>query len=92
MPVKTSFKKKFTSTTKASAKSDESSDRPWFCSLFNWNKCLHKSDHTLVSCNGQMKYALHICATCYQMKSCSPTKIILNISLYIYVQTPYYVD
>ena len=66
LPVKTPFKKKFTSTTKASAKSDEGSDRPWFCSLFNRNKCLHKSDHTLVSENGQMKYALHICAACWQ--------------------------
>ena len=66
LPAKTPFKKKFTSTIKASAKSDEGSDRPWFCSLFNRNKCLHKSDHTLVSDNGQMKYALHICAACWQ--------------------------
>ena len=36
------------------------------CLLFNSNKYIDKSDHTLASGSGQMKYALDVCATCWQ--------------------------
>lgn len=59
-------KKKFSSGGFHKSKQDEGTDKLWYCSLFNRNKCSHKSDHTMVSDNGQMKYALHICAACWQ--------------------------
>ena len=36
----------------------------WFCSLFQRNKCTHKSPHTMVV-KGVMRLALHICAACW---------------------------
>ena len=59
-------KKKFSSGGFHKSKQDDGTDKLWYCSLFNRNKCSHKSDHTMVSDNGQMKYALHICAACWQ--------------------------
>jgi len=37
----------------------------WFCASYQRNKCQHKTDHTAVV-KGKMRYALHICTTCWQ--------------------------
>ena len=68
LPVnKMTMKKKFSPVgTQKANRPDDGSERTWFCSLYNRNKCMHKTDHTLVSDNGQMKYASHICAACWQ--------------------------
>ena len=66
LPVnKTQMKKKFSGDQK-SLKGDDGTERLWVCSQFQKNKCIHKTDHTLVSDNGQMKFAKHICAACWQ--------------------------
>ena len=59
-------KKKFSSGGFHKSKQIEGTDKLWYCSLFNRNKYSHKSDHTMFSDNGQTKYALHICAACWQ--------------------------
>lgn len=50
---------------KHAGETQEPEDKAWFCSLFQRNKCAHKSSHTLVV-KGKMRLAQHICATCYQ--------------------------
>ena len=43
----------------------QQSDRIWFCSLYQRNKCAHKSTHLqVVKCKQRM--VTHICATCWQ--------------------------
>lgn len=44
---------------------EDSSEKIWFCALFQRNKCQHKSAHTLVV-KGKMRFAKHVCATCWQ--------------------------
>ena len=44
---------------------DEISEPIWFCAKYQRNKCAHKGSHTLIV-KGKMKYAKHICATCWQ--------------------------
>lgn len=56
----------FTSFNSKGKKPEETSDKVWFCSLYNRNRCNSKSDHTVVV-NGSMRYALHICASCWQI-------------------------
>ena len=43
----------------------QQSDRIWFCSLYQRNKCAHKSTHLQVV-KGKQRMATHICATCWQ--------------------------
>lgn len=40
-------------------------DSVWFCSFYQRNKCQHKTSHTVVV-KGKMKWAQHICASCWQ--------------------------
>lgn len=51
----------FTGTQKANMEED----RVWFCSLYQRNKCSHKSNHLIVI-KGKQRLAAHICATCWQ--------------------------
>ena len=39
-------------------------DRTWFCSSYQRNKCVKKSNH-LDTVNGRMRLQSHICATCW---------------------------
>ena len=43
----------------------QQSDRIWFCSLYQRNKCPHKSTHLQVI-KGKQRMATHVCATCWQ--------------------------
>ena len=59
----------------ASSKKDYSkaseTEKVWFCSQYQRNKCPHKSGHLISSrgTKGQMRWAQHICATCWQKDS-----------------------
>ena len=44
---------------------NQNTDRVWFCSLYQRNKCSHKSSHLQVI-KGKQRMATHICATCWQ--------------------------
>jgi len=43
-------------------------EKVWFCSPYQRNKCLHKGQHT-VTVKGRLRWALHICASCWQKDS-----------------------
>jgi len=43
---------------------EDKAESMWFCSKYQRNKCPHKSAHSLVV-NGKMRYAKHICASCW---------------------------
>lgn len=60
MKNKSSFTKKLTGQGQ-----NQQTDRVWFCSLYQRNKCAHKSTHLLVI-KGKQRMAAHICATCWQ--------------------------
>ena len=51
--------------TNSDDKLDYSSDRVWFCSDYNRNKCKHKSNHLKVL-KDKNRLLMHICATCWQ--------------------------
>ena len=46
----------------AGKQSDE--DRTWFCSAYQRNKCIKKTNN-LDTINGRMRIQSHICATCW---------------------------
>ena len=43
----------------------QAQEKAWFCSLYQRNKCEHKMAHA-ITVKGRMRWAQHICATCYQ--------------------------
>ena len=58
-------KKSSPAEVKVKAEEVGSEDKAWFCSLYQRNKCANKSSHSSVV-KGKMRWAQHICATCYQ--------------------------
>ena len=44
-----------------------SEDKFWFCAKFQRNKCPSKDSH-VVNIKGKMRFAKHICASCWQKK------------------------
>ena len=58
------FDKKFDSQPDVA----ENKEKIWFCSFYQRNKCMHKSNHMKVI-KGVQHYCHHICATCWQKDS-----------------------
>lgn len=56
------------SSKKEVSKNVNDSEKVWFCNMYQRNKCPHKASHMISSrgTKGQMRWAQHICATCWQ--------------------------
>ena len=66
--LKTSTSRKDRMDEKARPWKSVDDDIIWYCSLYQRNKCSHKTAHSLVV-KGKFRWAHHICATCWQKDS-----------------------
>jgi hypothetical protein len=61
---KTNFVKSKNFKSRSEKIDEKSTDKVWFCSQFQRNKCMQKSPHMMVV-KGVMRLAHHICASCW---------------------------